>query len=90
MHADACKLQWDARVARRAVHDGKTFADYEADDYFRSALKVVGFCQTARRMNLKVSTDFAQLAEHDQQLIRLRLRPNAISRTIRIPISLKL
>jgi uncharacterized protein with HEPN domain len=49
MHADAPKLLWDARRAVdrvvRFTH-GKSFADYQADDYLRSAverqLEIVG------------------------------------------------
>lgn len=42
MHPDAGKLLWDAqqaaeRVARFTL--GKTFADYAADEYFRSAVE---------------------------------------------------
>ncbi len=42
MHADARKLLWDAqqaaeRVARFTAE--KTFANYEADDYFRAAVE---------------------------------------------------
>ena len=42
MHADAHKLLWDAgqaaaRVAR--FTSGKTFADYETDEYLRSAVE---------------------------------------------------
>lgn len=42
MHADARKLLWDAqqaaeRVARFAA--GKTFTDYDADEYLRSAVE---------------------------------------------------
>lgn len=42
MHADARKLLWDARQAAERVArftSGKTFAEYEADDYFRSAVE---------------------------------------------------
>ena len=42
MHADARKLLWDAQEAVARISrftDGKTFADYEADDYFRSAVE---------------------------------------------------
>jgi uncharacterized protein with HEPN domain len=49
MHADARKLLWDAEQAAAHVTDftaGKTFVDYEADVYFRSAverqLEIVG------------------------------------------------
>ncbi len=42
MHADARKLLWDAqhaaeRIARFAA--GKTFTEYEADEYLRSAVE---------------------------------------------------
>jgi uncharacterized protein with HEPN domain len=42
MHADARKLLWDARAAAERVTrftTGRTFAEYEADDYFRSAVE---------------------------------------------------
>ena len=42
MHADARKLLWDARVAAERITrftTGRTFAEYEADDYFRSAVE---------------------------------------------------
>ena len=42
MHADVRKLLWDAsRAAERIAQftSGKTFADYEGDDYFRSAVE---------------------------------------------------
>lgn len=42
MHADAGKLLWDARQAADRIArftTGKTFADYEADEYFRSAVE---------------------------------------------------
>ena len=42
MHADARKLLWDARAAAERVTQfttGRTFAEYEADDYFRSAVE---------------------------------------------------
>jgi uncharacterized protein with HEPN domain len=42
MHADARKLLWDARVAaERAARftNGKTFADYQADDLLRSGVE---------------------------------------------------
>ena len=42
MHADARKLLWDAREAAERIArftTGKTFAEYEADDYFRSAVE---------------------------------------------------
>jgi uncharacterized protein with HEPN domain len=42
MHADARKLLWDAREAAERVArftSGKTFAEYEADDYLRSAVE---------------------------------------------------
>ena len=42
MHADARKLLWDAQAAAERVARftaGKTFAEYEADDYFRSAVE---------------------------------------------------
>jgi len=49
MHADARKLLWDARRAAERVARftrGRSFADYEADDFLRSAverqLEIVG------------------------------------------------
>jgi uncharacterized protein with HEPN domain len=49
MHADARKLLWDAqRAAERVARftHGKSFADYQADDFLRSAverqLEIVG------------------------------------------------
>src|SRR4029079_5662482 len=42
MHADARKLLWDAQQASERVARftaGKTFVDYEADDYLRSAVE---------------------------------------------------
>lgn len=42
MHADSRKLLWDARLAAERVvrfTAGKTFAEYESDDYFRSAVE---------------------------------------------------
>jgi uncharacterized protein with HEPN domain len=42
MHADARKLLWDAEQAAGRIHRftaGKTFTDYEADEYFRSAVE---------------------------------------------------
>ena len=42
MHADTRKLLWDARQAAERIArftDGKTFADYETDDYLRSAVE---------------------------------------------------
>lgn len=42
MHADARKLLWDAREAAGRVArftKDKTFADYEADDFLRSAVE---------------------------------------------------
>jgi uncharacterized protein with HEPN domain len=49
MHADVRKLLWDARQAAERVTRftlGKTFADYEADEFLRSAverqLEIVG------------------------------------------------
>ena len=49
MHADARKLLWDARQAALRVESytrSKTFADYQSDYYFRSAverqLQIVG------------------------------------------------
>ena len=49
MHADARKLLWDAQNAIERIERfaaGKTFAEYEADEYFRSAverqLEIVG------------------------------------------------
>lgn len=49
MHADARKLLWDAqRAAERLARftHGKSFADYQADDFLRSAverqLEIVG------------------------------------------------
>jgi uncharacterized protein with HEPN domain len=42
MHADAHKLLWDARHAVERIErftGGKTFTDYEADEYFRSAVE---------------------------------------------------
>ncbi|OGA97089.1 MAG: hypothetical protein A3E79_03120 [Burkholderiales bacterium RIFCSPHIGHO2_12_FULL_61_11] len=42
MHPDAGKLLWDARQAAERVARftaGKTFAEYEADEYFRSAVE---------------------------------------------------
>ena len=42
MHADAHKLLWDARQAAERVARftaGRTFVEYEADDYFRSAVE---------------------------------------------------
>ena len=42
MHADARKLLWDARQAAERVARftaGKTFVDYEANDYLRSAVE---------------------------------------------------
>lgn len=42
MHADARKLLWDAQqAAERIAHftAGKRFADYEADEYLRSAVE---------------------------------------------------
>lgn len=42
MHPDAGKLLWDAQQAAERVARftaGKTFAEYEADEYFRSAVE---------------------------------------------------
>lgn len=42
MHPDADKLLWDAQQAAERVArftDAKSFADYEADDYLRSAVE---------------------------------------------------
>ncbi len=42
MHADARKLLWDARLAAERIERftaGKTFAEYEADEYLRSAVE---------------------------------------------------
>ena len=42
MHPDVNKLVWDARQAAERVARfaaGKTFAEYEADDYLRSAVE---------------------------------------------------
>jgi len=42
MHADARKLLWDAQVASERVVRftmGKSFAEYSADDYLRSAVE---------------------------------------------------
>ena len=42
MHADARKLLWDAQQAAERIArftSGKTFPDYEADEYLRSAVE---------------------------------------------------
>lgn len=42
MHADARKLLWDARHAAERIERytaGKTFAEYDADEYLRSAVE---------------------------------------------------
>lgn len=42
MHADARKLLWDARHAAERIARftaGKTFTEYEADEYLRSAVE---------------------------------------------------
>ena len=42
MHDDAAKLLWDARRAAERIARytaGKTFSDYEADDFLRSAVE---------------------------------------------------
>ena len=42
MHVDARKLLWDAQQAAERISrftSSKTFADYEADEYFRSAVE---------------------------------------------------
>lgn len=42
MHADARKLLWDARHAAERVARftlGKSFADYQADEFLRSAVE---------------------------------------------------
>jgi uncharacterized protein with HEPN domain len=42
MHADARKLLWDAQQASARVIEftaGRSFADYETDPYFRSAVE---------------------------------------------------
>lgn len=42
MHADAGKLLWDAQQAAERVSrftTGKTFSDYEQDEYLRSAVE---------------------------------------------------
>jgi len=42
MHADARKLLWDAHQAVERISrftDGKSFADYAADEYLRSAVE---------------------------------------------------
>ena len=42
MHVDARKLLWDAQQAAERIARftaGKTFVDYEADDYLRSAVE---------------------------------------------------
>ena len=39
MHADARKLLWDARHAAERFTEGKTFTEYEADEYLRSAVE---------------------------------------------------
>ena len=42
MHADARKLLWDAAQAAGRINRftaGKTFTDYQADEYFRSAVE---------------------------------------------------
>ena len=42
MHADAAKLLWDARQAAERIARytaGKTLAEYEVDDFLRSAVE---------------------------------------------------
>jgi uncharacterized protein with HEPN domain len=42
MHADARKLLWDARHAAERLErftEGKSFTEYEADEYLRSAVE---------------------------------------------------
>jgi uncharacterized protein with HEPN domain len=42
MHADARKLLWDAQQATERISRftaGKTFPDYDADEYLRSAVE---------------------------------------------------
>jgi len=42
MHADARKLLWDAQQAAERVTrytDGKSFSEYQADDFLRSAVE---------------------------------------------------
>lgn len=42
MHADARKLLWDAQASAERVArftSGKTFAEYSADEYLRSAVE---------------------------------------------------
>ena len=42
MHADARKLLWDAEQAAGRIHRftaDKTFTDYQADEYLRSAVE---------------------------------------------------
>jgi len=42
MHADARKLLWGAEQAAGRINRftaGKTFTDYQADEYFRSAVE---------------------------------------------------
>lgn len=69
MHADAAKLLWDAyraaeRVARYTA--GKTLAEYEADDFLRSAVErqfeIVGEALAAlRRVDPDTAMSIAEL-----------------------------
>ena len=69
MHADARKLLWDAqqaaeRIARFAA--GKSFTDYDADEYLRSAVErqfeIVGEAiNQLRRIDPETATAIAEL-----------------------------
>lgn len=69
MHADARKLLWDARAAAERITrftTGRTFAEYEADDYFRSAVErqfeIIGEAFTQlRRVDLATADTIPEL-----------------------------
>jgi uncharacterized protein with HEPN domain len=68
MHADARKLLWDAQQAALRVESytrGKTFADYQSDHYFRSAVErqfqIIG--EALSRLRQRDPDTAAQIAE---------------------------
>jgi uncharacterized protein with HEPN domain len=69
MHADARKLLWDARQATERVArftHGKTFAEYQADEFLRSAverqLEIVGEAlNQLRRIDAEAAASIPEL-----------------------------
>lgn len=69
MHADARKLLWDARHAAERIARftaGKTFNEYEADEYLRSAVErqfeIVGEAMNQlRRVDSETATAIPEL-----------------------------